>query len=139
MAGMKDLFLLLGQGDGRRLAELLLERCPRHDRSWAEVQITAGMLAMLAGDGRAATSTLAEASELSARLGEWAREGWACFCLGLTETLAGEIEQGRMHRERGRAVHREVGARIGGARATPAPAPPSVFDTDHVPGPRQAT
>src|SRR5260370_3016729 len=108
MAGMKDLFLLLGQGDGRRLAELLLERCPRHDRSWAEVQITAGMLAMLAGDGRAATSTLAEASELSARLGEWALEGWACFCLGLTETLACETQQGRIPLGRARAAHPQL-------------------------------
>src|SRR5260370_30709349 len=73
---------------------------------------------MVAGDGRAATSTLAEAAELGGRLGERALEGWACFCLGLTETLAGEIEQGRMHLERGRAVHRDVGVRIGEARAT---------------------
>ena len=134
LAGMKDLFLLLGQGDGRRLAELLLERCPRHDRSWAEVQITAGMVAMLAGDGKAATSTLAEASELSAQLGEWALEGWACFCLGLTERLAGEIEQGRMHLERGRAVHRDVGVRIGEARATAALGLTYVIENDQVRG-----
>ena len=117
MAGMKDLFLLLGQSDGRRLAQLLLERCPRHDRSWAEVQISAGILAMLVGDGAAATRTLSEAFELSARLGERALEGGACFCLGLTETLAGEIEQGRSHLERSRDLHRDLGVRIGEARA----------------------
>src|SRR5260370_19870602 len=89
---------------------------------------------MVAGDGRAATSTLAEAAELGGRLGERALEGWACFCLGLTETLAGEIEQGRSHLERGRALHRDLGVRIGEARATAALGLAYVIENDQVRG-----
>src|SRR5260370_932294 len=89
---------------------------------------------MVAGDGRAATSTLAEAAELGGRLGERALEGWACFCLGLTETLAGEIELGRSHLERGRALHRDLGVRIGEARATAALGLTYVIENDQVRG-----
>jgi len=134
LAGMKDLFLLLGQGDGRRLAQVLLERCPRHDRTWAEVEISAGILAMLAGDGEAAMSVLTEASKLTAEIGERTLEGWACFGLGLTQTLAGAIEPGRAHLERGRALHRELGVRTGEARATAALGLSYVIENEQVRG-----
>src|SRR5260370_1119247 len=71
-------------------------------------------------DGAAETRAVSEAFEVGARLGERALEGGACFWLGLTETLAGEIEQGRSHLERSRDLHRDLGVRIGEARATAA-------------------
>ena len=46
----RDLFLMLGQADGRRLADLLLERCPARDPPGIELLITAGVLAMLVAD-----------------------------------------------------------------------------------------
>ncbi len=76
-SGMLDLFQILGQADGRRLAELALERCPARDRYRVDVQISAGALAWWTGDHEAARATLAEARELSVELDERALEGWA--------------------------------------------------------------
>ena len=45
-AAARELFQMLGQADGRRIAQVLLERCPARDRSRVEVLITAGILAM---------------------------------------------------------------------------------------------
>jgi non-specific serine/threonine protein kinase len=117
--GTKDLYLLLGQADGLRLAQLLLERCPAEDRLRAEVQISAGLLAILTADGQAATRVLAEARELSAELGERALEGWARFFLGLGETFAGAIVSGRANLQAARMLHRDLGVR-GEALATAA-------------------
>ena len=117
--GMKDVFLMLGEADGRRLGKLLLERCAARDRERAEVQITAGMLALLV-DAQAARSALAQASMLSAELGERALEGWARVFLGLTEGLAGAIDPAREHLETGRAQLHGIGVPRGWAIATAA-------------------
>jgi non-specific serine/threonine protein kinase len=116
---MKDVFLMLGEADGRRLSQLLLERCTARDRDRAEVQITAGMLTLLV-DTQAARTTLAEASTLSAELGERALDGWARVFLGLTEALAGAIEPARQHLETGRALLEGGGVPRGWAIATAA-------------------
>jgi predicted ATPase len=113
LAGTKDLFLMLGAADGRRLARLLLERCPARDRDRAELQLIAGALAFLVADAEAARSVLAEAQELAAELGERWLEGWAHWWLGLTETLDGEIEPARAHLEATRALHDQSGAASG--------------------------
>ena len=120
LAGTMDLFIMLGQTDGRRLAELTLERCPSRDRHRAEVQILAGSLAMLVADSAAATRALVQARELCGELGERALEGWALFFHGLTETLEGQIKSARAHLGASRALHRQCGVRIGEARATAA-------------------
>jgi non-specific serine/threonine protein kinase len=116
----KDLFLLLAAADGRRLTELLLERCTARDRDRAELQITLGLLAMVLADVEAARSALAEAQQLSAELGERETEGWAHCFAGLTETLGGSIEPARRHLEAARALHGELGVPSGWARATAA-------------------
>jgi predicted ATPase/DNA-binding CsgD family transcriptional regulator len=118
LAGMNDLFQLLGQADGLRLAQLLLERCARRDRQRAEVQLTAGTLAMLVADMDGARSALADANKLSVELGERALEGWARFFLGLSGALAGVVEPAREHLEVSRAIHEELGIRAGWAVAT---------------------
>lgn len=120
LAGAMDLFFMLGQTDGLRLAELVLERCPNQDRHRAEVEISAGLLAMLVGDAAAAKRRLVNARGLCADLGEGALEAWALFMHGLTETLEGQIESAREHLEASRALHRECGVLIGEARATAA-------------------
>jgi non-specific serine/threonine protein kinase len=117
--GMKDVFLMLGEADGRRLSQLLLDDCAARDRERAEVQITAVMLALLV-DARAARSALAEASELSTELGEGTLQGWALVFLGLTEALAGAIEPAREHLETGRAQLEALGVPRGWAIATAA-------------------
>jgi hypothetical protein len=83
----RDLFILLGQSDGRQLVDLLLERCPARDRSRIESQITSGILAMLTVDIEAARATLSAARELATELGEPSLKGWAAFFHGLTDTL----------------------------------------------------
>jgi ATP/maltotriose-dependent transcriptional regulator MalT len=116
---MRDVFLMLGEADGRLLSRLLLERCAARDRERVEVQITAGMLALLV-DAQAARGALAEASELSAELEEPGLEGWALVFLGLTETLAGAVESAREHLETSRAELEGLGVRRGWAIATAA-------------------
>jgi predicted ATPase/DNA-binding NarL/FixJ family response regulator len=120
LAATRDLFIMFGQADGRRLAELLLERCPTPDRHRADVQITAGLLAILVVDAEAARRVLADARELSAELGEPAHEGWARFFCGLMAMLSGEAEAARAHLEPSREIHRRCGHRIGEATATAA-------------------
>ena len=113
----RDLFLLLGQADGRRIAEALLEHCPTRDRRRAEVEITAGLLAMMTVDPDAAKTALTNARELSIELGDRALQGWAAFFRGLTETLAREFDTARAHLEEARSLHREAGGAIGDGAA----------------------
>jgi predicted ATPase/DNA-binding CsgD family transcriptional regulator len=120
LTGMSDLFQLFGQADGWRLAQLLLKRCPLQDRERAEVQLTAGSLALTVADFQAAASALAQASKLSVELRERALEGWARFFQGLSEALAGVGEPAREHLEASKAILEEVGVREGWALATAA-------------------
>jgi predicted ATPase/DNA-binding NarL/FixJ family response regulator len=115
-----DLFFFLGQSDGLRFADVLLERCPARDRERAEVLITAGTLALATGDAQLARSTLDDALTLSTRLGERELEGWAKLFLGLSETLQDRVTAGRPHLEAARDLLSRVGRRIGWARATAA-------------------
>ena len=117
LAGTRDLFYKFGQAEGLRLAQLLLERCPTRDRHRVEAQIAAGQLANAMGDLMAARSILAEARELSQEVGEPVLEAWTCWFQGLAELVAGEPERGRAHLEASLALHRELGIRIGEARA----------------------
>jgi non-specific serine/threonine protein kinase len=120
LAGAMDLFLMLGQANGRRLAELLLERCPRQDRHRVEVQISAGLLAMQVGDPQEAKIALGNALELSRRLGDERLEAWCLFTEGLTEALEGDAAPAREHLSASCDLHRRCGSRIGEARATSA-------------------
>ena len=121
LAGLKELFILLGVADGHRLAQLLLERCAARDRERVQVQIVYGSLAMLAADAETARRALADAQSLSVELGEQELEGWAHLFLGLVETLvvrAPLLESAREHLEATRALHHERGIGTGWARAT---------------------
>ncbi|MDQ4040705.1 MAG: NB-ARC domain-containing protein, partial [Actinomycetota bacterium] len=118
MGAIRDLFFRFGQTDGAALTRQLLERCPARDRYRAEAQIAAGQLASMLGDYDAARSTLAEARELGADLGEPLLEAWAQFFQGLAETFSGAIETGRAHFEASRAAHHELGVATGEGRAT---------------------
>ena len=120
LSGMVDLFLALGQADGRRLAEVVLDGCPTRDRNRANVQISAGALAWWTGDAEAARRFLADGRALSAELGDRAMEGWARIFEGLVEVFRGSTERARQHFEEGRRLHREVGVRAGEARSTAA-------------------
>ena len=116
-SGMLDLFLMLGQADGLRLAQLVLERCPARDRYRVDVQISAGALAWLSGDPKAARRTLAEARELSVEVDERALEGWAWIFEGLLEVFGGSPERARDHFEEARRLHQELRVPPGEARA----------------------
>ena len=117
LGGTRDLFFRFGQADGLLLAWLLLERCPVRDRHRAEAQMSAGQLAITLGDFQAARVVLADARELSAEFEEPVLEAWIAFFQGLTETLDGAIEPGREHLQASRALHHELGIRIGEARS----------------------
>jgi predicted ATPase len=119
-AAIRDLFILLGQADGRRIAQLLLERCPRRDRSRVEVLITAGLLSMLTANVQAARALLMEARELGAELPEPQLEGYAAFFHGLTDTLDVAVEPARANLEAARALHQAAQNPRGEAGATAA-------------------
>jgi predicted ATPase len=108
LAGTRDLFFRFGQSDGVRLATLLLERWPEHDRHRVEAQITAGQLANSMGDVVTARQVLAEALELSVELREPLLEAWIRFFQGLAEALQGDSEAAREHLELSRALHGEL-------------------------------
>jgi DNA-binding CsgD family transcriptional regulator len=118
LGSSRDVFMMLGQADGYRLATVLLECCHHRDVDRARVQVTAGMLAFLMTDAEGAKSVLAEARELSAELGDVAIEGWAVLFQGLTHALGGDGEAASEHFEASRALHRRSGTRIGEAGAT---------------------
>jgi non-specific serine/threonine protein kinase len=115
LAAMRDLFFMLGQADGRRIAQVLLDRCSTRDRTRTVVLIAAGVLAMLTADAPAANVSLSEARELGAELDERALEGHAAFYLGLTATLAGGVGSARADLEASRELHHEANHRIGEA------------------------
>jgi non-specific serine/threonine protein kinase len=117
LAGTRDLFYKFGQGDGFRLTQRLLTRCRARDRGRAMALIAAGELANASGDFAAARALLAEGRELSAQLKEPALEAWTAWFQGVTEVTSGQPEAGREHLERSLALHRELGIRIGEARA----------------------
>lgn len=120
LAAMRDLFIMFGQADGRRLALTLLERCALRDRHRAETQITAGLLAHMVVDPAAAERALEEAQQLSRELDLPAHEGWASFFRGLLRLLGGHGEDARTHLEASVELHRRCGHRIGEAVATAA-------------------
>ena len=117
LAGARDLFFRFAQGDGLRLARVLLEHCPSPGRDRAEALITVGQLANTLGDFGAATTALAEARELIAELDEPVLAAWVRFFQGLAETLGGDFEAGRAHLEESRARCRALGIRRGEARS----------------------
>jgi len=117
LAGTRDLFFRFGQADGIRLAHLLLERCPVRDRYRVAAQIAAGQFATATGDAEAARRITANARELSEELDEPVLEAWARFFQGWAETLLGALDTGREHLQASRALHHELGVRIGEARA----------------------
>jgi predicted ATPase/DNA-binding CsgD family transcriptional regulator len=119
-AAAHDLFFMLGQADGRRIAQLLLGRCPARDRGRVTVLITAGVLAMVTANARAAEAFLIEARELGAELGERELEGFALFHQGLTELLDVAIEPARAHIEAARDLLEAAGNARGEGLATAA-------------------
>jgi predicted ATPase/DNA-binding CsgD family transcriptional regulator len=112
-AATRELFHNLGQADGRRIAQLLLERCPARDRDRVEVLITAGILAMVTANPEASLALHSEARELSTALGELGLEGIATFFRGLTQTLSMAVEPARADLEAARILHRRAGNRAG--------------------------
>jgi predicted ATPase/DNA-binding CsgD family transcriptional regulator len=120
LARTKDLFMMLRQADGLRLARLALERCPAPNRERIVVQVTAGVLSILFGDADAARETLKQARELSSELREPALEAWSLFFGGLTEMLEGAQDPARKQLQASRALHHRLGIRAGEARATAA-------------------
>jgi predicted ATPase/DNA-binding CsgD family transcriptional regulator len=109
----RDLFSTLGQADGRRIAQLLLDRCPARDRRRIELLITAGILAMTTADAQAARAYHTEARHLSAELSELELEAFATFYHGLVDTLEMAVEPARANLEAATTLHQRAGNRPG--------------------------
>jgi predicted ATPase/DNA-binding CsgD family transcriptional regulator len=113
LAGSRELFQMLGTADGRRLAQLLLARCPARDRCRIEVLITAGILAMVMADPEASHAFHSDARRLSAELGESELEGFATFFRGLMQALSMAVDPARADLEAAIALHRRANNRVG--------------------------
>lgn len=118
LVATRDLFFILGQADGRRLAQLALPRCPERNRDRVECLIAAGQYAYLLVDMPAARVLTTEAAELSVELGERGAEGRAHLFLGLYQLFGSGTDHGRGHFAIARAIQRETGDLRGEGRTT---------------------
>jgi non-specific serine/threonine protein kinase len=116
-AATRDLFQMLGQADGRRIADTLLARCPIRDRARVEVLITAGILEMASANADAARRLQREARDVAASLQDGELEGYASLYHGLTQALNMEIEAARSDLRAARELHRRSGILAGEAMA----------------------
>ena len=118
LAETRDLFFVLGQADGSRLAEMILQRCTERNRYRAWVMIAASHLAFQLGNAPDAAGLMTQAAEMSVGLGEPAAESTAHLFLGLQQTFAGAPDKARGHLTAARAIHQGTGDLIGEARST---------------------
>src|SRR5687768_16658373 len=70
LAETRDLFFILGQADGSRLAEMVLQQCPERNRHRVWLTISASHLAFQLGKGPYAAGLMTQAAEMSVELGE---------------------------------------------------------------------
>ena len=117
LAETRDLFFVLGQADGNRLAEMVLQRCPERNRHRAWLMIWAGHLAFLLGQAPDAAGLMTQATELSVELGEPAAEAAAHVFLGIQHLFAGAPGQARDHLVSAGNIAQEAGDLIGEARS----------------------
>jgi predicted ATPase/DNA-binding CsgD family transcriptional regulator len=120
LAETRDLFFILGQADGSRLAEMVLRQCPERNRHRAWLMISASHLAFQLGNLPDAAGLMTQAAELSVELGERAAEGAAHLFLGLQQILGGAPDKGRGHLTTARAIYQETGDLVGEGRSTAA-------------------
>jgi len=120
LAKTKDLFFVLGQADGSRLADLVLRRCPERSRDKAWVTAAAGQLAFLLGDVPASVGLLTKAAQMGVELGERQVEATARTFLGLHQVFAGDTDRARGHLAAARVIQQEIGDLIGEGRSTAA-------------------
>jgi DNA-binding CsgD family transcriptional regulator len=118
LAETKDLFFILGQADGSRLAEMVLQRCLQRNRHRAWVMIAASHFAFLLGDVPAAVGLMTQAVEVSVELGERSAESAAHFFLGLHQVFGGAPDKVRGQLTAGRAIQQETGDLIGEGQST---------------------
>jgi serine/threonine-protein kinase PknK len=120
LAETKDLFFILGQADGSRLAEAILRRCPERNSDRAWVMIAAGHLDFQLGKGPDAAGLMTRAAELSVELGERVAESAAHVFLGLQHMFVGALNTARDHLATARAIQQQTGDLVGEARSTAA-------------------
>jgi predicted ATPase/DNA-binding CsgD family transcriptional regulator len=118
LAETRDLFFILGQADGSRLAEMILQRCPERNRYRAWLMIAAGHLAFQLGNVPDAAGLMTQAAATSVELGERAAEAAAHLFLGLQQTIAGAPDMAGGHLSTARAIQQETGDLVGEARST---------------------
>ena len=117
LAETRDLFFLLGQADGSRLAEMVLQRCPERNRHRAWLLVAAGHLAFQLGKGPDAAGLMTQAAEMSVELGERAAEAAAHLFLGVQHMFAGAPDKARGHLTIARSSAQQAGDLIGEARS----------------------
>ena len=120
LAETKDLFFMLGQSDGRRLATAVLRSCPERNATRVDVHIARGHFAYLVGDADEATRDLTNAIGLSVELGDKGREGVAHWFLGLHAMFRGASEEARERLATARGLQHGAGDALGEARTTAA-------------------
>jgi tetratricopeptide (TPR) repeat protein len=117
----------LVEGLERARAAIDLPEADQHQECLARALDAAGGLAYWTGDGQVASGFYERALELQRRLGNRAGEAWTLYSLAFTDTYWGNIAEQRFtphrldraveHMREAIAIYREIGDRLGMARA----------------------
>ena len=118
LAETRDLFFILGQADGSRLAETALHQCPERNRHRAWLMISAGHLAFQLGKLPGAAGLMTQAAEMSALNWASARPRCGAFVSRAAANDRRRARQARGHLTTARAIQQETGDLIGEARST---------------------
>ena len=117
LAETKDLFFILGQADGSRLAELILRRCPERNRDRARLMIAAGHFAFLLGDVARRIRSDDRGGRVGRRTGRARGRRLGAFVPRAAGDVRRCAREGTRPSLTARAIQQETGDLIGEARS----------------------
>jgi predicted ATPase len=118
MGSTRELWYRTAQPEGLERSLRFLELCPEPGRERAYALITAGRLATTVMDQQLARRMLAEALPMAGGSGDDGIEPLACFLLGVSLFLSGQLDQARKSLSRALELYSAAGDRCGIGRST---------------------
>ena len=119
MGSTRELWYRTAQPEGLERSLRFLELCPQPGRERAYALITAGRLATTVKDQQLARRLLAEALTMAGGSGDDGIEPLACFLLGVSLFLSGQLEQAQESLSRALELYSAAGDRCGPAARRP--------------------
>jgi non-specific serine/threonine protein kinase len=118
MGSTRELWYRIAQPDGLERSLRFLELCPQPGRERAYALITAGRLATTVMDQQLAGRLLAEALTAAEGAGDDGIEPLACFLLGVSLFLSGQLDPARKSLSHALDLYSAAGDRCGTGRCT---------------------